>query len=137
MPFRALANCWIGLCPWMQLFCCAQDILSAVPILVHPLPGAPISLAVDASDTLVGGVLQQSVQQLWSPLAFFSGKLSDTKTCYSAFDCKLLAAFSIIHNFRFLLEGRDFILFTDHKCLTHAIFRTTPPWSAHQQRHLS
>ena len=36
----------------------AQDILCAVPILVHPIPGAPISLAVDASDTHVDGVLQ-------------------------------------------------------------------------------
>ena len=105
--------------------------------LLCPVPGAPISLAVDASDTHVGGVLQQCVQQSWSPLAFFSRKLSDTETRYSIFDCELLAAFFAIRHFRFLLEGRDFILFTDHKPLTHALFRTTPPWSARQQRQLS
>ena len=67
----------------------ARDIISAVPILMHPIPGASISLAVVASDTHVGGVLQQCVQQSWFLLAFFSRKLSDTKTCYSAFDPEL------------------------------------------------
>ena len=36
-----------------------------------------------------------------------------------------------------MLEGRSFTLFTDHKPLTFAISRTSPPWSARQQRHLS
>ena len=67
------------------------------------------------------------------PLGFFSMKLSDTETRYSAFDRELLAAFSPIPHFRFLPEGRDFILYTDHKPLTHALFRTTSPWSSHQQ----
>ncbi len=46
-------------------------LVSVVP-LSHPAPGAPISLAVDASDSHVGGVLQQFQQKGWSPLAFFS-----------------------------------------------------------------
>ena len=48
-----------------------QDILSAMPIFLHPIFGAHISLAVDASDTHMGGVLQQCVLQFWSPMAFF------------------------------------------------------------------
>ena len=72
-----------------------------MPILMHPVPGAPISLLVDASDTHVGEVLQQHVQQSWSPLAFFSGKLFTTETCYSALDRERLAAFSAIRDFRF------------------------------------
>ena len=31
----------------------------------------------------------------------------------------------------------SFFLFTDHKPLTYALFRTSPPWSAMQQRRLS
>ena len=96
---------------------------------MHPVPGAPISLAVDASDTHIGRVLQQPVQQSWSPFTLISRKLSDTETHYSAF--------SAIHHFRFLLKGRDLILFTDCKPLTHALLRTTPPWSAPQHRQLS
>ena len=36
-----------------------------------------------------------------------------------------------------MLEGREFTIFNDHKPLTHALFRTSPPWSACQQRHLA
>jgi hypothetical protein len=33
-----------------------------------------------------------------------------------------------------MLEGQRFRLLTDHKLLVTALFRTTPPWSARQQR---
>jgi hypothetical protein len=50
---------------------------------------------------------------------------------------ELLAAFSTVRHFRFLLEGRQFCLMTDHKPLVTSMFRTTPPWSTRQQRQLS
>ena len=56
---------------------------------------------------------------------------------YSTFDRELLAAFLAIRHFRFLLEAREFQLWTDHKPLCSAISRVSPPWSARQQRHLS
>ena len=34
-------------------------------------------------------------------------------------------------------EDREFTIFTDHKPVTHALFRVSPPWSICQQRHLS
>jgi hypothetical protein len=49
----------------------------------------------------------------------------------------LLAAFSTIRHFRFLLEGRQFQLLTDHKPLVAAMTRVLPPQSARQQRHLA
>jgi len=111
-------------------------LVSAVP-LTHPSPKATLSLAVDASDTHVGGVLQQLEGRAWRPLAFFSQKLSPTQCRYSTFDRELLAAFSAVRHFRFLLEGRQFRLLTDHKPLVSAMTRVTPPWSARQQRHMS
>jgi len=115
-----------------------KNLLSSVPELVHPQCNAPISLAVDASDSHIGAVLQQQLRdKSWSPLAFFSKKLSDTERRYSAFDRELLAAYISVRHFRFMLEGREFTIFTDHKPLTHALFRTSPPWSARQQRQLA
>ncbi len=95
------------------------------------------SLTTDVSDTHVGGVLQQLTGRRWQPLAFYSKKLSGAGTRYSTFDRELLAAFSAVRHFRFLLEGRQFRLLTDHKPLVTSLFRTTPPWSACQQRQLS
>jgi hypothetical protein len=60
-------------------------------------------------------------------LAFYSKKLSGAGTRYSTFDRELLAAFSAVRHFRFLLEGRQFRLLTDHKPLVTSLFRTTPP----------
>jgi hypothetical protein len=82
-------------------------------------------------------VLQQLNGGRWQRLAFYSKKLSGAGTRYSTFDKELLATFSAVRHFRFLLEGRQFHLFTDHKPLVTSLFRTTPPWSAGQQRQLS
>lgn len=121
----------------ISAFSAAKTKLLSVPTIIHPAPNAPLSLAVDASDSHVGGVLQQKVAGNWAPLGFFSRKLTNPESRYSAFDRELLAAYSAIRHFRFRLEGSKFTLFTDHKPLTTALFRVTPPWSARQQRHLS
>ena len=63
-----------------------------------------LSLAVDASDTHVGGVLQQQTVRGWQPLAFFSKKLTVAEAKYSTFDRELLAAFSSISVFIRILE---------------------------------
>ena len=42
-----------------------------------------------------------------------------------------------VRHFRYLLEGRHFTIFTDHEPLTFALGRTSKPWSARQQRHLT
>jgi hypothetical protein len=65
--------------------------VAAVP-LQHPAPNAELSLATDASDTHIGGVLQQKSKDHWQPLGFSPRKLTDTESRYSTFDCKLLAA---------------------------------------------
>ncbi len=49
----------------------------------------------------------------------------------------MLACFQAIRHFRFLLEGRRFTLYTDHKPLTTAVRRSTEPWTAKQCRQLA
>jgi hypothetical protein len=118
-------------------FVAAKAALVAAVPLCHPAPHAVLSLSVDASDSHVGGVLQQQVGKGWKPLAFFSKKLAPAEVKYSTFDRELLAAYSTIRHFRFLLEGRQFQLLTDHKPLVAAMTRVSPPQSARQQRHLA
>ena len=118
-------------------FQAAKAAVCAATSLGHPDREAALNLAVDASDSHVGGVLQQQTSSGWQPLSFFSRKLTPAESRYSAFDRELLAAYLAVRHFRFLLEGRVFHILTDHKPLTHALHRVTEPWSARQQRQLS
>ena len=103
-------------------------------MLVHPDPHAQLSLTTDASDVAVGAVLGQGPSQ--SPLAFFSKKLSPAERKYSAFDRELLALYLAVKHFRCSLEGRAFVIFTDHKPLIGAI-ASDGDRSPRQTRHLS
>ena len=42
-----------------------------------------------------------------------------------------------VRHFRYFLEGRHFVIFTDHKPLTFAFSKVSDAWSAQQQRQLS
>ena len=53
-------------------FISAKSALALVPTYVHSEPSGLVSLAVDASDSQVGGVFQQLVQGYWALLAFYS-----------------------------------------------------------------
>ena len=114
-----------------------KKALTEATLLTHPHHDAPISLTVDAPDQAVGAVLQQLVHGIWEPLAFFSKKLRPPERKYSAFDQELLALYLGIRHFRYFLEGRQFVAYTDHKPLTFCMAKATEPWSGRQQRQLS
>ena len=73
----------------------------------------------------------------WAPLAFFSRMMSNTEQRYAAFDRELLAIFLSVKQFRHLLEGRQFTIFTDHRPITGAINRKTNALSTRQERQLA
>jgi hypothetical protein len=75
--------------------------------LQHPAPNAELSLATDASDTHIGGVMQQKSGDHRRPLGFFSRKLTDTESCYSTLYCELLAAHAAIKHFHHFCEGKS------------------------------
>jgi hypothetical protein len=108
--------------PQRATFVAAKDALAAAMCLVHPSQGFQLSLMVDASADLISGALQQQRRPAdpWQLLGFFSRKLDSAQVKHSAFDRELLACFHAIGQFRFMLEGRQFTLFTDHKPLTTA-----------------
>lgn len=110
--------------------------LSESTLLAFPSHEAPLALVVDASDLAVGAVVQQNIGDNWQPLGFFSVKISKAQIKYSAYDRELLAIYYGIKHFRFLLEGRDFTIFTDHKPLTFAFQQNLDKASPRQVRQL-
>lgn len=120
-----------------EAFTSSKSALANATLLTHPCPNAPIALTTDASDLAVGAVLEQFVGESWKPLAFFSRQLRHAEEKYSTFDRELLGLYLAIRHFRFVLEGRKFTAYTDHKPLVQAISKSTEPWSARQQRQLS
>ncbi|CAI2732366.1 unnamed protein product [Schistosoma spindalis] len=113
-----------------------KTALAEVTLLAHPDPSATLSIAVDASDFAIGAVMQQNISGSWQPLEFFSRRLTPTETRYSAFGRELLAAYRAIKHFRHAVEGRQFILFTDHKPLTYALHIKSDRYSPRECRHL-
>lgn len=101
----------------------AKEALSEATILHHPVPGAETSIAVDASDFAVGGVLQQRINNIWKPISFFSKKLSKAQQHYSTFGKELFAVFASLQHFRYFVEGTSFYILTDHQPLIRAILR--------------
>ena len=106
--------------------------LSEATMLSHPEPEAHIFLTSDASEQAVGAVLEQYVQGVWQPLAFFSKRLRTPEKKYSTFDRELLGLYPAIRHFRFFLSANS-----NHKPLVGAKSKLSDPWSARQQRHLA
>ena len=115
----------------------SKQILANATLLVHPDHSAPLNITCDASDFVVGGVLQQYIDNVWQPLSFFSKKLTPAETRYSAFDRELLAVKATIRHFRHNLEGRYFFVNTDHKTLTLVMSSVTELPSLRQIRQLT
>ena len=106
-----------------------KEALADATLLVHPQSDAPTCLITDASD-------KQRIDSVWSPLAYFSRKLSPAKTRYSTFDRELLAVYLAIKHFRHFIEGRQFFVITDHKPLTFALASQSKNHSPRQIQHL-
>lgn len=120
-----------------QAFLSGKQALADASILVHPCADCSIALTCDASDVAVGAVLEQYKNDRWEPLAFFSRQLREPEMKYSTFDRELLGVHLAIRHFRYMLEGRQFVIYTDHKPLVYAMSKATDLWSARQQRQLS
>lgn len=110
--------------------------LSKAALLAHPDCDSQLALVTDASDQAIGAALQQLHCGSWQPLAFFSRKLSPSQVKYSPYDRELLAIYEAIKYFRHMLEGRHFVIFTDHKPISFAFHERKSNCSPRQYRHL-
>ncbi|GFU53945.1 retrovirus-related Pol polyprotein from transposon opus [Trichonephila clavipes] len=113
-----------------------QTDLAEAALLSFPRSGLPLSLCTDASDFSVGVVLQQLENEGWKRIAFYSKKRNETQTRYSTYDRELLGIYLSVKHFKHLLEGNDFVIYTDHKPLTFAFKQKNEKASPRQQRQL-
>ena len=125
---------WTTKC--QSVFLAAKSALVSATLLHHPHSNAKTSITMDASDRAVGGKLEQFLDGLWCPVAFFSRKLTNAERKYSAFESELLAIFLSVKHFHHHIEGCQFTIFTDHKLLTFAFARAAER-SPRQTRHMS
>ena len=85
-------------------------------VLLHRLsPDTTLPLTTDASETAIGAALQEVSSSEKKPLAFFSRRLSQAERNYSTFDKELLAIYAATVKFRYLIEGRKTVVFTEHE----------------------
>ena len=55
-----------------KAFSTVKELVTKATILAHQYTQAPISIAIDASDPAIRGVLQHWVNHSWQPLSFLS-----------------------------------------------------------------
>lgn len=97
-----------------------KSMLSEATLLAHPIMHAKLIVATDACSTAVGGVVHQFQNGEIQALGFFSKKLKDNERNWPTYDRELLAIYLTIKHFDYLLEGRDFEVYCDHKPLSYA-----------------
>ncbi|CAK1585830.1 unnamed protein product [Parnassius mnemosyne] len=121
----------------LRAFHQCKESLTHATLLSHPDVQAELALFTDASNEAIGAVLQQKRQdKIWQPLGFFSRKLSLPQKKYSPYDRELLAIYVAIKHFKYMLEARNFAIYTDHKPISYAFKTRRDNCSPRQYRYL-
>ncbi len=114
-----------------------KNSLADNALLAHFVPGAPLALMTDASDKMIGSALQQLVHNEWQPLAFYSKALTEAQQKYSTYDRELFAIYQSVRHFRYMLEGLEFTIYTDHKPIEFAFKQNLDKATPRQARYLN
>ena len=93
--------------------------LVVAPVLHIPDFDREFVVTTDASLVSVGAILEQNFGQGLQPVAYESRKLNPAETRYSAYERELLGIVWAIGKWRHYLEGKHFIVQTDHSSLRH------------------
>ena len=93
--------------------------LVTAPVLRMPDFDRKFVVTTDASLVSVGAILEQNFGHGLQPVAFESRKLNPADTRYSAYERELLGIVWAIGKWHHYLEGKHFIVQTDHSSLRH------------------
>ena len=126
---------------WTQECTCAvqalKDAILSAPTLIRYDRDLPTRVTTDASSVGIGAVLEQQTVKGWRPVAFWSRKLRDPETRYSATDMEWLAVVEAVSvTWRHFLEDIPFKVRSDHKALERKLHKSAhdPPISHRQAR---
>lgn len=110
------------------------EAFCSAPILRHYDPEADTIVEVDASDSVVGGVLSQKHEEKFHPVAYYSRKMTPAECNYSIGDKELLAIVTAFKEWHQFLEGlpNPVTVYTDHANLKN--FTTTMQLNRRQAR---
>ena len=89
------------------------DFTSALVLKVYN-PKLPVRVKLDALGTAVGAILEQHHGNICHPVEYFSKRLNDTESRYSATECKMLGCIFAMDRWCSYLIGRAFDVLTDH-----------------------
>lgn len=94
-----------------------KDLLTSSPVLAYPHVEDSFILDMDASAMGIGGVLSQIQEGEERVIAYASKSLSGTQRRYYMTNRKLLAVVTFVKQFRYYLQGCQFLLRMDHASL--------------------
>lgn len=94
-----------------------KSLLTNPPILTPPDFGQPFTIQCDASDTGIGAVLTQTIDENEKVIAFFSAKLNKAQSNYTTTEKECLAVILAVERFRPYVDGVFFTVITDHSSL--------------------
>ena len=121
-----------------EAFNIAKSAIAHTTLLWHPIPGAELSVQVDASDITVDGTLMQILQEKQEPIAFFSMKLNKIQQKWSTYARELFSVHSVIKKIQAYV--RNFQIYTNLKPLIYA-FQLNPnkclPLQLHHLNYIS
>ncbi|CAF2087694.1 unnamed protein product [Rotaria magnacalcarata] len=97
-----------------------KNALTSRPLMLDfPDDTQPILLSTDASETGLGGILYQEINDVKRILYYHSELLSRSQKRFHPIELEALAIFKCITRMKSFLLGRDIIIFTDNCPLCH------------------
>ncbi|CAF1685196.1 unnamed protein product [Rotaria magnacalcarata] len=102
-----------------------KNALTSRPLMLDfPDDTQPILLSTDASETGLGGILYQEINDIKRILYYHSELLSRSQKRFHPIELEALAIFKCITRMKSFLLGRDIIIFTDNCPLCHMMNKT-------------
>ena len=103
-----------------------KNALIRAPILIYPDFNKPFEIYSDASNTAIGAVLVQQIDDKIHPVAYASRLLNKNELNYSTSEKEMLAIVWASKHFKSFIYGRHTIFRTDHKPLSTLVKSKEP-----------